>query len=272
LPWWSSQEPNLKEAQLIQSLKRTFFIVGFLAAGLFAMTGSVSAKGYVELRGGLSGWTSQLGHDQPSTNYLFLGPSADLNIGWITEEGWETVLSLGGCIVLTNSGYSIDGNHYDSTPYTNQDLLVRNFSLGISEYLNLELFKGVLTLSPCLEARFARYDDISLKSEYTNSTTDYWTSFLRLGLRARARIDNVLITAQFKYPLFGVLTDKLLNENRNEYDMLFSVSYLMDKFYLSVGYNRYQLIYSNPVRNGEGQQYFSRIMNTGFVAIGFLIK
>jgi hypothetical protein len=238
------------------------------------MAGRVSAAGYVELRGGLSGWTSQLGHDKPYTNYFFLGPSVDLNIGWITEEGWETVFGLGGMVALTNSGYSIDGNHFDSSPFTNykSEFLVRNFSFSLSEYLNLELFKGALTLSPRLEARFARYDDISLKSEYTNSTTDYWTTCFRLGLRATAKINNVLISAQFKYPLLGVLTDKLLNENRNEYDMLFSVSYLMDKVYFSLGYNRYQLVYSNPIRNGSGQSYYSRIMNTGFVAIGFIIK
>ena len=251
-----------------QSLERTFLAALFAAS--LVLPGSLRAEGYLELRFGPGFWSSTVTTtSNTSDNYLFLGGTPALSVGWITEDGLESVLSLEGQFFTTNNGFRKNGRFITSAPYSNERFIVKNFGISLCEYWNIDLFKGFLTLSPCLDAKFAWYSDISGGSEFTNATTDYWVSAFRLGLRAQVHLNKVTLSLSYKYPLFGLLTDRIWNENRQEDDLLFTVSYALDRWYVKAGFNRYQLTYANPVLTGNRETYANRVMVNIFAGIGF---
>jgi hypothetical protein len=243
-------------------------LAAFLLAFCFTLAQDLRASGFLELQAGGGIWASEINRApvRPLV-YTFLAPDFGLSIGWNTGF-WNSELRIGAYFATTNNTVMTNGENIPETENTNRNLITRNVTIQFSEYYKFSFFNGVIDLSPGLDVKFAYYDDISSGTEYTNSTTDYMHAFLKVGLKLDVNINHLTVSASYKYPLLGALTDRIMHENRWEDDIAFSLTYYMDRFYFKAGYNRYSLIYANPVLTGSGYRYPSRTMNSIFGAIG----
>jgi hypothetical protein len=252
-----------------------------------AIVSTAGAEGFVELRGGLAWFNTTckvidrvnpLGDRVGAVNdYSLLGvPSFDLLVGW-TADPFLSVIRVNVGLSDTNATFYENGVE----PVSNSaryELLhsswfhSKNYSLSFTEYLPIRLFKKALVVSPCLEIKIAHYLDPSAGSEFIATSvrpaSDHWFSFLKAGLKIEYKADPWAVSAEYKYPFFGVLTDNFTLDNRREDAVWAGITYNLDKIYFTAGYEGSAFVYSHEVRTGNGEKYVRKNFGTVLVSLG----
>jgi hypothetical protein len=249
------QRYNLKSLFLILALILVFSCSALLSA-------STEKKGFLELRGGLANYSAQV----TNRTFGFNFPSVDLTIGG--KIGYmQSIFNIGFFGATTNSIQTINGNTTNSGE-TNRLFIARAFSLEFTEYFPITLLGEKFTLSPGIDIKFAHYNDVSAEKEFSNPTKDYMYTFLRLALKAEARFSSISIGAEYRYPILGNLTDKILKENRFETYLNIYARYDYSELYAKFGFDYSKLTYSNPLLNSAGQSYRFRSLGTLYISLG----
>lgn len=244
-------------------------LAAFVAVGTFP---SLGAEGlairapYLELRGGAAVLSTTM--KNRDSHVLMPVPTFDLITGW--EAGWlETRVRINVTLADTNTAYIRNGIVTNSPYYPRAQLLARNYFLSVRESVPIRPFHGPFSLLPSLELKMAHYNDLSAASEFTNRTTDWLFSFLNAGLELRFDTSRLGVYASYHYPLFGVLTDAWLREERQEDEFEVSGRLKWRNGWLSVGYNGFTLRYVQDTRNGAGVLYDRKTHAAVFASLGW---
>jgi len=244
------------------------------------------AEGFFEIRGGLGWFGNQtraellngLGDPAGTVNrYDILGvPSFDILVGWETEPLLSVVrinVSLSG----TNTVFLDNGTEPDVTnprygTLHSSKFRTKNYGISFSEYLPFGLFGDKLTLSPCFELKLGHYLDPSAGQEFVlqnvKPASDHWFGFLKLGLKAQVDLGQWSIFAEYKYPVFGLLTDGFTGDNRREDTLWTGVTWNLEKAYFSAGYEGSTFLFSNSVMNSLGESYVKKTFATIVLVVG----
>jgi len=234
---------------------------------LCAIAAPLSANGFFDIRAGYSTHTVKLSNTlkQSNVTHLYIAPSVDINIGYKSDI-FLSIFNLSLWVADTNSKHFINGT-ITNTELTNRLFYARAWSFSFTEYVPITI-KDRIRVMPGIDVKFAHYNDISAGTEFTEPTTDYMYTFLRLALRTDMKISDFKVGLEYKYPLLGKLTDKLWNENRSETYFHAFGEYHYSNFYARIGYDRSGFTYSNKVTTGEGWPYKYRVLNTIYLAVG----
>lgn len=153
---------------------------------------------------------------------------------------------------------------------TNRYFVARAFSIEFGEYFPFSFLGDKLKISPGIDIKFAHYNDVSAMGEFTKPTKDYMYTFLRLALKAEFKFTHWGLGTEYRYPLLGSLTDKLLKENRYEtYLNIYGRYDYTETLYLKFGYDYSKLTYHNTLLNSVGQSYSYRSRGTLYLTLGF---
>jgi hypothetical protein len=248
-------------------------------AAFFALTAGLTAKelpdltslpkGFnLELRGGFAGLDTRMKNGD--THFLFPAGSVDV-IGTWSAKFLESRFRFNLTLADTNTIYFRNGTETNS-PYTNKILRARNYSISFREGWPFRFLNNRFHIVPSVELKIAHYTDLSAASEFVDRTTDWMFSFLNLGLELRWEDEWYALRCSYHYPLFGVLTDNWLKENRNEDEFEISGRLKYKNGWLALGFDAFTLRYSQDTRNGDGIAYDTKNHSMGFIAIGYSFK